>query len=590
MTTLFLPQDLVISEVNDNEVILYRAADEVVKRIAGLPSRAIVVTYEEQAPEVKSALRDRDWLVLVAFGKGFEHRPPNIFSVDGEKLSAYTLYLLVQLIEVIDSLRDEVIGNYHIGVDLSSEKDPQRLWDKILSFTRRATRAEAGTLYLMSRDRKSIFFVRSQNEKLNRVDIERREIPFNRRSLVGFVCATGETLNIPDAYALPDDAPYSFNKQIDIMLGYRTHSVLTAPMKTPRGDVIGAVQLLNKHEVQSGYLPFSKYDELLLQSLASLSAVTVENNRLYEEIRGLFDSLVVSSVKAIEQRDPATKGHSVRVSCMMRKTLELLAAGDKDAFSDDLLRGAEIASMLHDFGKVGIRENILTKANKLHADDRERVLWRTRYLRERLAHETTKGNDHRADIDLIDRFLARLDAINTPAPLTDGDRAIIAETAACRLHLDGTEIPLLTEQEHRYLSIERGNLTAEERAEMEQHAVKSWEILKAMQWPWELSQVPDHVLDHHEKLDGSGYPHRKKGNDLGVVERILSLVDMYDALTAADRSYKKAIPRDVALRILGDEVAAGKLDRRIFEVFRDHIDDIDAFVKEKLQQHSGEAH
>ncbi|HNT28207.1 MAG TPA: GAF domain-containing protein, partial [bacterium] len=494
MTTLFLPQDLVISEVNDNEVILYRTADEVVGRIAGLPSRAIVVTYEEQAPEVKSALRDRDWLVLVAFGKGFEHRPPNIFSVDGEKLSAYTLYLLVQLIEVIDSLRDEVIGNYHIGVDLSSEKDPQRLWDKILSFTRRATRAEAGTLYLMSRDRKSIFFIRSQNEKLNRVDIERREIPFNRRSLVGFVCATGETLNIPDAYALPDDAPYSFNKQIDIMLGYRTHSVLTAPMKTPRGDVIGAVQLLNKHEIQSGYLPFSKYDELLLQSLASLSAVTVENNRLYEEIRGLFDSLVVSSVKAIEQRDPATKGHSVRVSCMMRKTLELLAAGDKDDFSDDLLRGAEIASMLHDFGKVGIRENILTKANKLHADDRERVFWRTRYLRERLAHETTKGHDHRKDIELIDRFLARLDAINTPAPLSDSDREILAETAARRLHLDGEELPVITVQEHRYLSIERGNLTPEERTEMEQHAVKSWEILKAMQWPWELSQVPDHVL------------------------------------------------------------------------------------------------
>ncbi len=583
MTTLFLPEELLIAEVNGATVVLYRDAAEIAAAISACPGRAIVVAYEKESPAAKALIRDRDWLVLVAFGRGFEHRPPNIFTIDGEKTNSYTLYILSQMVEVVDSLMDEIVGNYNIGVDLSSEKETQRLWDKILAFSRRATRAEAGTLYLMSRDRQSIYFVRSQNDKLNRVEIERREIPFNRRSLVGFVCATGETLNIADAYAIPEEAPYAFNKQIDIMLGYRTHSILTVPMKTPRGDVIGAVQLLNKREVQSGYLPFSKYDELLLQSLASLSAVTVENNRLYEEISNLFNSLIVSSTKAIEQRDPATKGHSVRVSRITLKMMDLLAAAGGKQFDDDERKAAEIASMLHDFGKVGVREKILTKVSKLYPADYERVLWRARYIRSRLENEQLAGKgDRAAAIALIDRLLGALDKLNTPAPLTDEGRLLLEEAREQRFRFGDEELPLLTDMEHRYLSITRGNLTVEERTQMEQHVVQSWEIMKAMKWPWELSRVPEYVLSHHEKLDGTGYPHGKKETELGPIERILAIADIYDALTASDRSYKKAIPRETALRIIEDDVQKGKLDRALFELFRTHIDQIEAFVREGL--------
>ncbi len=226
MTTLFLPEDLLITGVSEVAMTLYRDAREIADAVKQTTGRLIVVAYEREAPAIKQVLRDRDWLILITFGRGFEHRPPNIFAVDGEKINAYTLSVIAHLLTVVDELKEEIVGNYNIGVDLSSEKNPQRLWDKILSFSRRATRAEAGTLYLMSRDRRNIYFVCSQNEKLNRTDIERREIPFNTRSLVGFVCATGETLNIPDAYALPEDLPYSFNRQIDVMLGYRTHSIV----------------------------------------------------------------------------------------------------------------------------------------------------------------------------------------------------------------------------------------------------------------------------------------------------------------------------------------------------------------------------
>jgi len=586
VTTLFLPEELLIVEVNGAKVVLYRAAADIAASVAVCPERAIVVAYEKEAPVAKSLIRDRDWLVLIAFGRGFEHRPPNIFTIDGEKTNAYTLYILSQMVDVVNNLMDEIVGNYNIGVDLSSEKETQRLWDKILSFSRRATRAEAGTLYLMSRDRQSIYFVRSQNDKLNRVEIERREIPFNRRSLVGFVCATGETLNIPDAYAIPEEAPYAFNKQIDIMLGYRTHSILTVPMKTPRGDVIGAVQLLNKREVQSGYLPFSKYDELLLLSLASLSAVTVENNRLYEEISNLFNSLIVSSTKAIEQRDPATKGHSVRVSRMTLKTMDLLASTGGKQFDEDERKAAEIASMLHDFGKVGVREQILTKVGKLYPVDYERVRWRARYIRSRLENEQLSGKGDRAEhIALIDQFLARLDALNTPAPLSDSDRLLLEKVHEQHFRFGDEELPLLTDPEHRYLSIARGNLTVEERVAMEQHVVQSWEIMKAMKWPWELSKVPEYVLNHHEKLDGTGYPHGKKERELGIIERILAITDIYDALTASDRSYKKAIPRETALRIIEDDVQKGKLDGALYELFKSHIDEIEAYVREGLALH-----
>jgi len=176
MTTLFLPEDLLLTGVSDASVKLYREASDIARDLTSPRPRVVVVAYERQAPEVQRYLGDRDWLILVSFGHGFEYRPPNIFSVDGEKINAYTLFAVSHLLKVIDDLKEEIVGNYNIGVDLSSEKDPRRLWDKILSFSRRATRAEAGTLYLMSRDRRRIYFVCSQNEKLNRTDIEKFRI------------------------------------------------------------------------------------------------------------------------------------------------------------------------------------------------------------------------------------------------------------------------------------------------------------------------------------------------------------------------------------------------------------------------------
>ncbi len=583
MTMLFLPEDLLISGVSDVAVTLYREASDIAAALAAPRGRIVVVAYERQAPAVQKCLRDRDWLILVSFGQGFEYRPPNIFTVDGEKINAYTLFAISHLLSVIDDLKDEIVGNYNIGVDLSSEKDPRRLWDKILSFSRRATRAEAGTLYLMSRDRRRIYFVCSQNEKLNRTDIERREVPFNTQSLVGFVCTTGETLNIPDAYAIPEGTAYSFNRQIDIMLGYRTHSILTVPMKTPHGEVIGAVQLLNKHEKQSGYLPFTSYDELLLQSLASLAAVTVENNRLYEDISRLFDSLILTLTKALEQRDPATQGHSVRVTRLTLKLLDLIAREGGPTLSGDDRRAAEIAGMLHDFGKIGTREQILTKVNKLYPADRERVYWRARYLVAQISAGCATVSERAAEEAFIERFLSCLDTLNRPGRLSDEDRVFLDEALTKRYEVAGETVPLLTEEEHRYLTIPAGNLTPSERAEMERHVVNSWELLRSMQWPLELARVPEYVLNHHEKLDGSGYPNGKKNDEIGIVERALAVADIYDALTATDRSYKKAIPRDKAIAIVREEAARGKIDGRVVALLADHIDEVEAFVREGLE-------
>jgi len=583
MTTLFLPEDLLITGVSDASVKLYREASDIARDLTSPRPRVVVVAYERQAPEVQRYLGDRDWLILVSFGHGFEYRPPNIFSVDGEKINAYTLFAVSHLLKVIDDLKEEIVGNYNIGVDLSSEKDPRRLWDKILSFSRRATRAEAGTLYLMSRDRRRIYFVCSQNEKLNRTDIERREIPFNTQSLVGFVCATGETLNIPDAYAIPEGTPYSFNRQIDVMLGYRTHSILTVPMKTPHGEVIGAVQLLNKREMQSGYLPFTSYDELLLQSLASLAAVTVENNRLYEDISRLFDSLILTLTKALEQRDPATQGHSVRVTRITLKLLEIIAKKGGPALSGDERRAAEIAGMLHDFGKIGTREQILTKVNKLYPADRERAYWRARYLAAQIAAGRAGVADRAAEAAVIARFVWCLDALDRPGRLSDEDKVFLDEALTKRYDIAGETVPLLTEDEYRYLIIPAGNLTPAERAEMERHVVTSWELLRSMQWPLELAKVPEIVLNHHEKLDGSGYPNGKRNGEIGIVERALAVADIYDALTATDRSYKKAIPRDKALAIVRDEAARGKIDGRVVELLAEHIEEVETFVREGLE-------
>ena len=462
------------------------------------------------------------------------------------------------------------------GINISVEKEPNKLYGQILTFLRKATNAEAGTLYLMNEEHDKIFFVSSQNSRLGSKVFEKREIPFNKRSFVGYVCDKGETLNIPDAYSIPEDAPYTFNSDLDKRLNYKTVSIITVPMKTATGDVVGAVQLINKLDSESGEpVPFSDFDTIMLKSLSTLAAVSVENNNLLLETEKLLNNMIISSVKAIEQRDPITKGHSIRVSAytmsILKHALEKPEIAQLYHVDKNTMKVAETASLLHDFGKVGVREKLLMKQHRFYPEELETMKWRIKYALVFMK----EGSEEKA---VAEEFLSKLDSLDIPRPHDDDEKALIDRASRILVNANGEKIELVTAEELSYLNIQKGTFTTEERSNMEKHVLYSYELLNSIDWPVSLKSVPNIAASHHEKLDGSGYPFHKKADELGIIERVMAIADIYDALTAKDRPYKKAIPPEIAVSIIQKEVDDGKIDSTLFNVFTANREAIDKEV------------
>jgi response regulator RpfG family c-di-GMP phosphodiesterase len=331
-----------------------------------------------------------------------------------------------------------------------------------------------------------------------------------------------------------------------------------------------------------------------VSALASQAGIALENVLLYDEVKTLFDSFVKAAVTAIESRDPTTSGHSERVAEL---TVGLAKAVNRTEsshfrevrFNPDDMTQIEYAALLHDFGKVGVREHVLVKAKKLYEHERELILQRfqlikrgykiealeskVRYLME-ASRETIAERLAGLDRDMVAR-ITQLDEIikfvlqaNEPTVLDQGGFERIAELAGMMYQDEtGNALPLLTHSEATCLQIRRGSLTEEERTEINSHVVHTYKFLSEIPWSRTLRGVPAIAGAHHEKLDGTGYPHRLRGDEIPVASRMMAISDIYDALTASDRPYKKAMPAQRALDILGDEVKQGKLDTELYEVF-----------------------
>ncbi|HEX9280120.1 MAG TPA: HD domain-containing phosphohydrolase, partial [Gemmatimonadales bacterium] len=432
-------------------------------------------------------------------------------------------------------------------------------------------------------------------------------IPVDRTSLAGYAAVTGEPLVIDDAYFLPPDVEYSINRSFDERHGYRTKSMLVIPMKDHKEEVIGVLQLINRKrvfeavlatptDVEREVVPFSKRTVELVTALAGQAAVSIENSRLYEDIERLFEGFVKAAVLAIEQRDPTTFGHSGRVA---EYTVRLAEVVDRAAdgpyrlvkFTPEQLKEIRYAGLLHDFGKVGVREQVLVKAKKLyphqlalirqrHAFVRrtcERDFWQRRA--EFLETHGKKGYEVRrrelegaleGQLKDLDRFLSVVLEANEPSLLPEASRNDL-EGLARRTYADpdGEFQPLLSEEEVRYLTIPKGSLDEQERLEIESHVTHTYNFLQRIPWTRELQQIPLIAYGHHEKMDGHGYPRHVTGEAIPIQTRMMTISDIYDALTAQDRPYKRAVPRDRALDILTQEVKAGQLDLELFRLFTD---------------------
>jgi HD-GYP domain-containing protein (c-di-GMP phosphodiesterase class II) len=519
--------------------------------------------------------------------------------------------IIRQLEEAVARKSKELHELNNIGVALSAERDINKLLEQILAKSREITAADAGSLYLVRRgkdheksDDDELRFIRAQNDSVA-VAFEERVMPLKETSIAGYVALTGQSVNVADAYDLPPESPFKISRSFDDEWGYRTKSMLVVPMRDHQGTVIGVVQLINKKRepslvlrpvslVEESVIPFTSVDEELVSSLASQAAVAFENTLLLQDIKRLFDSFVDAAVTAIESRDPTTSGHSRRVATLTVGLAEKVDAVDAGpfrnvSFSKDQLQEIRYASLLHDFGKVGVREKVLIKGKKLYVGEMLLIRQRFAYIKRSVEAEHLRAKleqlqarrdagaltaemdaDYVKRIEEIDGVLRMILQANEPSILEEESfRALMDLPNRTFRDIEGNRQPFLTPNEVSALSIRRGSLSEKERREIESHVTHTFRFLSEIPWTQEYRNIPEIAYAHHEKLDGTGYPRGLPAGQIPIQSKMMTISDIFDALVAWDRPYKKSVPIERALSILESEANDGKLDRQLLGVFVD---------------------
>ena len=493
----------------------------------------------------------------------------------------------------LSEMRGDLRGLNRIGMALMSERDPDTLLGMILKEARRLTSSDAGSLYLVEQGEdgsKTLHFLRAQNDSLP--DLKTPDLiclPLDETSLAGYVALHDKPLIIEDAYEIPDSEPYSFSQAFDSEVGYRARSMLVVPMKDHLDEVVGVLQLINRKSDLGGVirdeassekfvLGYEERDVELVQSLAGQAAVSIENGRLYQEIEGLFEGFIKASVIAIDQRDPTTAGHSVRVATLTCDIAEVVDRATDGAFRDtritrEQMRELRYAGLLHDFGKVGVREDVLVKSTKLPPvlleNGREGF------------DEFLQGleQEYESALQKVDHFHEAVRESNVPNVLPEASAEILNDIVATTFRsFENEQVPYITRDELHFLAIPKGSLDLNERQQIQSHVTHTYNFLMQIPWTASLAQVADIAHGHHEKLDGTGYPRGIEAEEIALQTRIMTVSDIFDALTASDRPYKSALSETRALEILDLEAEAGMLDSSVVrllissEVYRKILD------------------
>ena len=537
---------------------------------------------EEPAPEE----------ILVALHQAFELMEIKARSESrGKWLNRYR-YELGELIEIARAI--------------TTEREIDKLLGLILEKSRFVTGADAGSIYVIDGDdldlsRNQLRFKLSQNDSIS-FDSSEFTMPISPRSMAGYVALEKKTLRIEDVYEMPIGSPFGFDRSFDQKIGYRTKSMLCTPLVSSKGQVIGVLQLINKKreakqklvaplDFETLVVPFDERSEELLTTLAAQAGIALENAILYEEIRSIFEGFVRASVDAIEARDPTTSGHSRRVAELtvgLAQAVERADAGPyrEVRFRREDIREIEYASLLHDFGKIGVREPVLVKAKKLYEHElgaiRQRldfvartiemdVLARKLRLLQRgaapaeLEQLELEFATRRAELDEAWRIIEHA---NEPTVLAAGEFQRIEQLGRqTYLRLDGELATLLTSSEVKSLSVMRGSLTPEEFDEIRSHVSHTYRFLSKIPWGKTFSRVAVIAGAHHERLNGTGYPNRLRAEEIPLQSKMMTVSDIFDALTASDRPYKRAVPVEKALDILGYEVKDGHIDGELVRIF-----------------------
>jgi HD-GYP domain-containing protein (c-di-GMP phosphodiesterase class II) len=517
-------------------------------------------------------------------------------------------------LETVEDLFRRLEQLNEIGAALSGEKDLNRLLENILVAAKTITRADGGTLYLVHDQGTCLKFeiVRTTSLNIAMGGTTGTPVPFypiqlrgkdgkpNYQMVAAYAALTGKTVSIADAYT-EEGFDFSGTRNFDKKTGYRSKSFLTVPMRNHEGETIGVLQLINRQEPESGEIvAFSQSDQRLAESLASQAAIALTNRQLIIQLEQLFESFIQLINTAIDEKSPYTGGHCQRVPTLTMMLAEAVndtregplkdfAMSDKDRYE------LKIAGLLHDCGKVTTPVHVVDKATKLETifdrinllDTRFEVLKRDAEiaaLRQKLDLVRAGAPDDmksRARLNEIDQslretlrqfdedrdFLRHCNVGSEQMSPQAQERVRRIGTGYRWIDVSGGTAHFLTDDEMENLTIARGTLTGEEREIINHHIVATIRMLEALPWPKHLRNVPEYAGGHHERMDGKGYPRGLTREQMSVQARVMGIADIFEALTAKDRPYKRGKTLSESLKILGGFALNGHIDRDLFDIF-----------------------
>jgi HD-GYP domain-containing protein (c-di-GMP phosphodiesterase class II) len=504
-----------------------------------------------------------------------------------------------------DNLLHRLKDLNEIGIALSQQRDTNSLLETILEAAKRITNADAGTLYLHEQEQRVLRFEILRNDTLNTAMGGTSGVPIsfypvqlynedgspNHAMVVSHSTLSGETVNIPDAY-MAKGFDFSGTKKFDAKTGYRSKSFLTVPMLNHEHEVIGVLQLINAQDRETGAIvPFSSDDQQLLESLASQAAIALTNRHLIEQLEALFEAFIQLINSAIDDKSPYTGGHCARVpelTMMLAEAVNRTSHGPLKDFvmTDKDRRELKIAGLLHDCGKITTPVHVVDKATKLHTlfdriqlvDTRFEVIKRDAEIA--LLREIAEAGDdvqraetarqrHAAQVAQLDLDREFLRHCNVGSEAMSGEaQQRVRQIASYQWHdTDGNVRDFLSADEVENLTIRAGTLTAAEREIINHHIEVTIKMLESLPWPRHLKNVSEYAGGHHERMDGKGYPRGLTRDQMSVQARVMGIADIFEALTAKDRPYKKGKTLTESLTILGKMKLGGHIDPDLFDVF-----------------------
>lgn len=469
-----------------------------------------------------------------------------------------------------------------MGILLTIEKNHDCLFELIMENAMNITNCDGGTLYLYDEGELRFKIMRTVSLGIYRggdgENIDMPPVPLKEENVCAYSAIHEELVNIADVYN-SDKFDFSGPRRYDALTKYRTKSMMVVPLKNHDGELIGVLQLINAME-NGEIVPFDPGYERVVMSLASQASIAISNLRYLREVKDMMYSYVETMATIIDERTPYNGSHTKNVTQYAAGFVDYInqeheAGRCREYFDENRKEQLVLAASLHDVGKMSVPLEIMNKSTKL-GPLLDVVLGRYKLLK---SYFKIDYYEKRISLDECEKqcgYLSDAEAlvreVNSLPNLPDEMEPKVRELASHVYHgTDGEEIPYLDAAESECLLIKRGTLTPKERKIMEGHVVSTSHILSKINFSTHYSNVPRWAGAHHEFLNGSGYPNHLTAEQMPTEIRILSLVDIFEALIAVDRPYKKPMSKEKAFEILLSMAEEGKLDRELVSMYREYI-------------------